>query len=240
MQVTAASMTPVTMPVTSVPDNGLPLHLQNDLIMAHDMQTGEIVYIRTSNASKAPTNDVVIVHDPLGLPSTNSLSSITLLSDAPRAVAVPMSEWSTGPTPSTSSGTMLRSLDTTSTPRPTRSSSRIKAKSAVSPWIVDEPPHTTPLMNGDVSFTPTHGTMLVSQNDMKQEPQDSGPPVLTSSEFQDALANGVTFLPSNAILSNTNLPSLTGLFSSTALDEHGSLLSSSVFEMVQPYIENRS
>lgn len=228
---------PVT---TAIQDGGVPLHQQDDLVMAHDLQTGEIVYIRTQGLlPRDGGGDVVIVHDPPGLPSAGSLSSLTLLSDAPRAVSVPMSEWSTGVVPTTSS--IIRYLDATPV---TRKLSTVvanrRSKPVVSPWIVDEPKTSTPLMNGDIPFNPSRTLVFTttSEHQFKQEPVETGPPILSSRDFNEAIAQGVTFsLPSNVLLSNTNMPSITGLFSNSMFEDQGGLLSASVFEMVQPYIE---
>lgn len=228
--------TSVPAQIISVPQNGgLPLHEQDDLVIAQDMQTGEIVYIRAQDS-------VAILQDTPGLPSSGSLNSLTLLSDTPRAVMVPASEWSASSTPTSStSASVIRSVESTTAVQKaaTGSSSQRRSRPIVSPWIVDEPKTTTPLMNGDISFTAPRTIVVTAANEpqFKQEPADNGPPILTSKEFNEALAQGVTFsLPSNALLSNTNLPSITGLFSNSILEDQG-LLSASVFEMVQPYID---
>ena len=248
-------------PTTATSDrDGIPLDQQDDIVLAKDLVTGEVVYIRTQQAQN-PSDLFMYVQD--AQQALNSGGSITnLLSDAPRAVAVPASEWDTMVTPSTAATTVIRNLDsvghvrrasTEQTPRAARKKARF-----VSPWVVAEPEN-SPLINGDIAFSQTkvENTSLskpsTSSADavFKQEPAEMGPPILTPASrgglqiSRDSVPGTSNNLPSGTLLSSANLPSLpslgsllaTGVLEGVRFDETGTLLSSSVFEMVQPYIE---
>lgn len=246
-------------------DGELPLHQQDDIVLARDLVTGEVVYIRTQQNQ---SQDIVMyVHDAQQALSSGSLS---ILSDMPRAVAVPASEWSSTATPSTAvtSTSIIGTLDSASQIRGASSHQvpdhagpvpRKKSK-FVCPWIVDDP-KTTPLINGDISFNEPRvetlsvsyaPTPMVSGLAFKQEPREMGPPILPpsrtlsiSSETVPGVSNNLpsgTLISSANLPSSSNLPSLSSLFNMGVLegvrfDDSGNLLSSSVFEMVQPYIE---
>lgn len=246
-------------------DGELPLHQQDDIVLARDLVTGEVVYIRTQQNQ---SQDIVMyVHDAQQALSSGSLS---ILSDMPRAVAVPASEWSSTATPSTAvtSTSVIGTLDSASqicgasshqVPDHAGPVTRKKNK-FVCPWVVDDP-KTTPLINGDISFNQPRvetvsvsyaPTPMVSSLAFKQEPREMGPPILPpsrmlsiSSETVPGVSNNLpsgTLISSTNLPSSSNLPSLSSLFNMGVLegvrfDESGNLLSSSVFEMVQPYIE---
>lgn len=249
----------------STQDGGVPLHQQEDIVLAKDLVTGEVVYIRTQQNQ---SSDIVMyVHD-----AQQALSSggLTMLSDAPRAIAVPASEWSSMATPSTAatSASTLRTLDSASQIRGASSHQLAdhagpvtrKTTKFCSPWVVDDP-KTTPLLNGDISFNqPRTEAVTVSYLSsstaggltFKQEPTEMGPPILLptrmlniNSETVPGVSNNLpsgTLISSSNLPSNSNLPSLGSLFSMGVLegvrfDDAGNLLSSSVYEMVSPYIE---
>ncbi|XP_076442117.1 uncharacterized protein LOC143281072 isoform X2 [Babylonia areolata] len=255
-------------PMSSGEQDTVPLHQQDDIVLAKDMVTGEIVYIRTPQVHNAPqvtatSSDIVVyMQDGANLGST---AGITVLSEAPRTCAV--SEWNEvvaaaatfSPATSTS---MVRTIDSASKLQqqrsvvdqgagPSGSASRKKRK-FVSPWIVAELEN-TPLVNGDISFSqpreaPAAGPAPVytREVELKREPAEMGPPILTpgqnlqiSSENVPGMSNN---LLSGTLISSTNLPSLGSLLANGVLegvkfDDTGTLLSSSVFEMVKPYMQ---
>ncbi|KAL8572545.1 hypothetical protein ACOMHN_040449 [Nucella lapillus] len=242
------------LPVVPSEQDVIPLHQQDDIVLAKDMVTGQVVYIRAPQAQTNTSDLVVYVQDGIPDASTNGL---TMLSEASRIIPV-STEWSEGATLSTpiASTSVVRTMEPVShvrrstmdqTPGP---SSR-KRSSFVSPWIVAEPVN-TPLINGDISFMQPKESSAMSGSaitirdfQLKCEPTEMGPPILPpgqnvhiSSETVPGMSHN---LPSGALISSANLPSLGSLLASGVLegvkfDETGTLLSSSVFEMVRPYM----
>ncbi|XP_070180838.1 uncharacterized protein [Littorina saxatilis] len=228
--------------------DGVPLHQQDDLVLAKDLLTGEVVYLRTQ---QGPSSDVVMyVHDAQqALSSGGDLTSLTLLSDAPRAVSVPTSEWNTATTgvPNVANSN-IRVLETPRRP----SSDRVGSSSSggpttrrklkvFSPWVVDEP------QNPQLAKEQPSITYVKVNDQLKREPAEMGPPILQKrvSINSDSVPGVSNNLPSGTLVSLSsanNLLSLNSLFASGVLegvrfDDTGTLLSSSVFEMVQPYID---
>ncbi|PVD25742.1 hypothetical protein C0Q70_13402 [Pomacea canaliculata] len=236
--------------------------LQNDIIWATDAITGELVYLRTTTGGSVE-NVVVYVEEGekniegvgslVGLPGVPELS-------APKAVAVPDSEWSTSV--SQSSGT-LRTLAPLNTARSVMDvrmhesspgvASKARRKSILSPWLVGEP-EVSPLMHGDVALNPLPdrhpaGNFVVPSTvaaALKQESVEFGTlsggvrnidpvnsVILISNETVPDVGNSLPSLPLSSFLTSGGLESnLKGM----KFDDSGTLLSSSVFEMVEPYL----
>lgn len=265
VSVSAANSTATPASAVSARD-AIPLHQQDDIVLAKDLVTGEVVYIRTQPSQNQSSDLVMFVHDAQQALSSGSL---TLLSDAPRAVAVPASEWGAAMTTSSTAATsspVIRTLDSASLVRGA-GSDQLAARAApitrkttrnLCPWNVGELEN-TPLINGDISFNQTKPEELTVSYpqatvaaDLKQEPMEMGPPIFAPSRVLNISSDTVPGLSNNLpsgnifysgnLPSNSNLPSLSSLFNMGVLegvrfDESGNLLSASVFEMVQPYIE---
>lgn len=234
------ALTPQHSTIPQSKDRGLDA---GDIIWAKDVITGEVVYLRADapNPMDQPSENVVVyVQDhQQTLVGSGSLSNMALTSGSlsgPKAVAVPVSEWNA--VSGTGAAMSYRNLE------PVRAHSKPVArktgKQILSAWIVDEQ-ESTPLMNGDVTFstatTPFNliqPTTSFTTTTLKQEVVELSQPINS---------HGLPiFLDSGAEVTSVGLASIGNFFEANIgdlkFDSSGTLDSVSVFEMVTPYLKN--
>lgn len=249
----------VNIPSSDIIENQHTSQPQDDIIWAQDAITGEIVYLRASG-NPSSENVVVYVHDNQQSVSGQGtlVSLMPELPSAPKAVEVPALDWNSAASTAATSNSLrtlapvaifsspserhqslvTRSVLTPSTPRSTTSVSKSKF---VSPWIVNET-ESAPLIIGESTLGSG------SAPSVKQEIVERPPTLATLNRSISSSSN--VLISSETVpevCDSGNLPSLGSLFNPSMLegnmrdmkfDDTGNLMSSSVFEMIQPYMRD--